>query len=78
MRSILRNKCSRDGAIICEKDVGITKLGTQQLIIHMYGLQLWIKAKINNMEIFFRIRFSKSTILCLFWQKLYRVETLQK
>ena len=50
MRSILRNKCSRDGAIVYEKDVVITKLGMKQLIIHMYGLQPWIKAKINNMK----------------------------
>ena len=50
MRSILRNKCSRDGFIVYEKDVFVTKLGMKQLIIHMYGLQTWIQAKINNME----------------------------
>ena len=53
MRSIIRNKCSRDGFIVYEKDVVITKLGMQQFIIHMYGLQPGIKAKINNMKIFF-------------------------
>ena len=36
MCSILRNKCSRDGFIVYEKDVGITKLGMKHLIIHMY------------------------------------------
>ena len=51
MRSILRNKCSRDGAIVYEKGVVITKLVMNQFIIHMYGLQSWIKAKINNMKI---------------------------
>jgi hypothetical protein len=50
MRSILRNKCSRDGFIVYEKDVVVTKLGMKQLIIHMYGLQTWIQAKINNMK----------------------------
>jgi hypothetical protein len=50
MRSILRNKCSRDGFIIYEKDVVITQLGMKHLIIHMYGLQSWIIAKINNMK----------------------------
>jgi hypothetical protein len=50
MRSILRNKCSRDGFIVYEKDVFVTKLGMKQLIIHMYGLRTWIQAKINTME----------------------------
>jgi hypothetical protein len=58
MRSILRNKCSKDGFIVYEKDVVITKLGMKQLIIHMYGLQSWIKAKINNMK----NKFSKSDL----------------
>ena len=58
MRSILRNKCSRDGFIVYEKDVVITKLGMRQLIIHMYGIQSWIKAKINNMK----NKFSKSDL----------------
>ena len=63
MRSILRNKCSRDGFIVYEKDVFVTKLGMKQLIIHMYGLQTWIQAKINNMKDIFskldlaRVRF---------------------
>ena len=51
MRSILRNKCSRDGTIVYEKGVVITKLVMKQFIILMYGLQSWIKAKINNMKI---------------------------
>ena len=51
MRSIIRNKCLRDGFIVYEKGVVITKLGMKQFIIHMYGLQSWIKAKINNMKI---------------------------
>jgi hypothetical protein len=50
MRSILRNKCSRDGFIVYEKDVVITKLGMKHLIIYMYGIQYWIIAKINNMK----------------------------
>jgi hypothetical protein len=36
MRSIPRNKCSRDGFIVYEKDVVITKLGMKHLIKHMY------------------------------------------
>jgi hypothetical protein len=48
--SILRNKCSRDGFIVYEKDVVITTFGMKHLIIHMYGLQSWIIAKINNMK----------------------------
>jgi len=66
MRSMLRNKCSRDGFIVYEKDVVITKLGMKQISIHMYGQQPWIKAKINNMKNLFYIRFSKSTILFSF------------
>jgi hypothetical protein len=50
MRSILRNKCSRDGFIVYEKDVVVAKLDMKQLIIHMYGLQTLIQAKINNMK----------------------------
>jgi hypothetical protein len=50
MRSILRNKCSRVGFIVYEKDVVITRLGMKNLIIHIYGLQSWIIAKINNMK----------------------------
>jgi hypothetical protein len=44
------SECSRDGFIVYEKDVFVTKLGMKQLIIHMYGLQTWIQAKINTME----------------------------
>ena len=40
MRSIIRNKCSRDGFIVYEKGVVITKLGMKQFIIHMYDYSL--------------------------------------
>ena len=58
MRSILRNKCSKDGFIVYEKGVTVTKLGMKQLIIHMYGLQTWIQAKIKDIM----KKFSKSEL----------------
>lgn len=50
MRSILRSKCSKDGFISYEKEINITKRGIQEFVIHMYGLQSWIEAKIRNMN----------------------------
>lgn len=50
MRSILRSKCSKDGFIIYEKEVDITKRGIPELAMHMYGLQSWILAKIRNIN----------------------------
>ena len=58
--SILRNKCSSDSCIVYEKDVVITKLGMKHLIKHMYGLQYWIIAKINNMKNTFSKLFGRS------------------
>lgn len=70
MRSILRSKCSKDGFIIYEKEVDITKRGIPELVMHMYGLQSWILAKIRNIN----ERISKSGLARVrfffpFWQK---------
>lgn len=50
MRSILRSKCSKDGFIIYEKEIDITKRGMRELVIHMYGLQSWVLTKIRHMN----------------------------
>ncbi|XP_045159496.2 uncharacterized protein LOC123524935 [Mercenaria mercenaria] len=62
MRTIVKERCSKDNGIVYEKSVTITRKGAQQLISHMYGQQSWLETKIEHML----SRFTHSTFTVLF------------
>ncbi|XP_053394331.1 uncharacterized protein LOC123524946 [Mercenaria mercenaria] len=62
MRTIVKERCSKDNGIAYEKSVIITREGARQVISHMYGQQSWLEAKIQHML----SRFTHSTFTVLF------------
>ena len=49
MHQILINKCFLDNDILFERTINLNRLGIEQLILHLYGNQTWIKTTIKQM-----------------------------
>ena len=64
-RKIVAQNCSRDNGILYERTIRVNKLGMSQLLRHMYGNQVWLPIKIQEMLSLFKGQ--EFTIVFLFF-----------